>query len=91
MPDVLTAEEAAEYLRLPESTLLSKVRAGLIPAVKIGRVWRFSQRQLLAWLEREADEEEEDRALAAATMAAFHDPANQERIPADEVEARLVG
>lgn len=54
LPDVLTLEEAAEYLRVSPELLRRKAREGLIPGVRIGRHWRFSRRQLLEWLESAA-------------------------------------
>jgi|GEM_PF-643108 len=44
--DVMTAKEAAAYLRIARATLYRLAAKGQIPAVKVGRVWRFS-RQLL--------------------------------------------
>lgn len=49
--EVLTTREAAEFLSMHEKTLVRKARAGLIPAGRTGRAWRFSKRQLIAWLE----------------------------------------
>ena len=89
MPEVMTIEQAAEYLRLPKKTLVVWVREGLIPGIKIGRLWRFSQRQLLKWVEDHASDEEEDRLLAEATQRAYEDPDNQERFTLDEVKASL--
>ena len=57
-PEVMTAEEAAAFLRLPVSLLLRKVREGQLPGAKIGRVWRFSRRFLLEWLENASIPEE---------------------------------
>jgi excisionase family DNA binding protein len=85
----MTIEQAAEYLQLPKNTLAAWVREGLVPAVKIGRLWRFSRRQLLAWVEALASDEEEDRLLAEATQRAYEDPDNQERFTLDEVKASL--
>ena len=49
--DVLTAEEAAAYLRIARATLYRLAAKGRIPAVKVGRVWRFSRSLLDEWLE----------------------------------------
>jgi len=57
-PEVMTAEEAAAFLRLPLSLLLRKAREGLIPGAKIGRSWRFSRRLLLEWIEEASITEE---------------------------------
>ena len=57
-PDILTVEEAAEYLRVSPSTVRRMARTGLLPGVRIGRQWRFSRRQLLEWVEEAAIPEE---------------------------------
>ena len=38
---ILTADELAEILRLKPSTLRKMVREGKIPAIKLGRIYRF--------------------------------------------------
>lgn len=48
--DVMTLEEAAEYLRVHPRTLRMKASEGKIPGAKIGRVWRFHRQQLESWL-----------------------------------------
>lgn len=50
-PEVMTAEEAAAFLRLPANLLVRKAREGQIPGARIGRRWRFSRRLLLEWIE----------------------------------------
>ena len=50
LPDVLTANEVAQYLRLSAATVYRWVQAGEIPAVRIGRVWRFQRELLDEWL-----------------------------------------
>lgn len=54
--EVLTAEEAAEFLHFNPVTIRLKARSGEIPGRKIGKEWRFSRRRLLEWLE-EGDRE----------------------------------
>jgi excisionase family DNA binding protein len=49
--EVLTAEEAAEFLGFNPVTVRQKARLGEIPGRKIGKEWRFSRRRLLEWLE----------------------------------------
>lgn len=48
--DVMTLDEAAEYLRVHPRTLRMKASQGKIPGAKIGRVWRFHRQQLESWL-----------------------------------------
>lgn len=52
MPEdaVLTAEEAADLLRVSTKTLLTMARDGLLPGTKVGRSWRFLRADLLAYV-----------------------------------------
>jgi excisionase family DNA binding protein len=43
---LLTAEEVAELLRLPVSTIYDLARTGRLPHLRIGRALRFSQSDL---------------------------------------------
>jgi excisionase family DNA binding protein len=47
---LLTAEEVAELLRLPVSTIYDLARTGRLPHLRIGRALRFSQNDLEAHL-----------------------------------------
>ncbi len=49
---LMTVKGVAEYLQLKESTIYSWAQDGKIPAIKIGRTWRFRRADLDAWLER---------------------------------------
>ena len=50
VPDVLTAEQAAELLQVDAADLLALADAGEVPGRRIGEQWRFSRPALLAWL-----------------------------------------
>ena len=47
--------EAAEYLRIHPRTLTRMARNGEIPSIQIGRLWRFRQSDLDAWLTRKVN------------------------------------
>lgn len=47
---LLTADEVAELLRLPVSTVYDLARTGRLPHLRIGRALRFSQSDLEAHL-----------------------------------------
>lgn len=49
-PDVMTLQEAAAFLRCHPKTLRLMAAAGRIPAVRVGRLWRFSRRRLTEWV-----------------------------------------
>ncbi len=46
-----TVNEVAAYLRVQPATVRALARRGEIPAVKIGRVWRFDAGRFRAHLE----------------------------------------
>src|SRR5476649_893223 len=47
----LTTEEVLEYLQVNLRTVYRLIKAGRIPAVRVGRQWRFRKRDIDAWLE----------------------------------------
>ena len=49
---LLNVKQVAQYLQLKQSTIYSWAQDGKIPAIKIGRTWRFRRSDLDAWLER---------------------------------------
>lgn len=51
-PDVLTVDQAAQLLQLHVQVVRKLARDGDLPGRKLGGSWRFSRRQLLAWIER---------------------------------------
>jgi excisionase family DNA binding protein len=46
---LLDSNEAAELLRIHPKTLQRMARKGEIPAIQIGKLWRFSTSSLLLW------------------------------------------
>ncbi|HET91341.1 MAG TPA: DNA-binding protein [Chloroflexi bacterium] len=52
-PEIMTTQEVAEYLRLAEATIYKLAQSGELPAVKVGRTWRFKRELIDAWF-REA-------------------------------------
>lgn len=47
----LTTEEVLEYLQVNLRTVYRLIKAGKIPAVRVGRQWRFRKTDIDAWLE----------------------------------------
>jgi excisionase family DNA binding protein len=64
----LTTEEVLAYLQVNLRTVYRLIKAGKIPAVRVGRQWRFRKRDIDAWFD----------AQRTATAAPFQ-PASQER------------
>jgi excisionase family DNA binding protein len=47
----LTTEEVLAYLHVNLRTVYRLIKAGKIPAVRVGRQWRFRKRDIDAWLD----------------------------------------
>ena len=47
----LTTEEVLEYLQINLRTVYRLIKAGKIPAVRVGRQWRFRKGDIDAWLD----------------------------------------
>jgi len=51
---LLTPEEVARILSLTRLQFIRQSRAGRIPAVRIGKVWRYRPESIRAWLDKQA-------------------------------------
>ena len=47
----LTTEEVLEYLQVNLRTVYRLIKAGKIPAVRVGRQWRFREEEIRRWLD----------------------------------------
>ncbi len=63
----LTTEEVLEYLQVNLRTVYRLIKAGRIPAVRVGRQWRFRKSDLDTWLEGQRTQAA--RPQASATVA----------------------
>ena len=50
MPQIMTTKELAKYLKLHEITICKYAAEGKIPAIRIGRVWRFDKEAIDRWI-----------------------------------------
>jgi excisionase family DNA binding protein len=50
LPEILTLNEAAAYLRLPEEEVLDQIHNQGLPGRKIGNQWRFLKAAIQDWL-----------------------------------------
>lgn len=48
---LLNADEAAQLLHVPRSTLYELVRSRHLPHVRVGRALRFTRNQLARWVD----------------------------------------
>ena len=54
MQKVMRVDEVAKYLGVVPDTVYRKARRGEIPAVKMGKIWRFPKDALDKWLNETA-------------------------------------
>ena len=65
----LTTEEVLEYLQVNLRTIYRLIKAGKIPAVRVGRQWRFRKRDIDAWLDSQRPRGERPAVPAPSTPA----------------------
>src|SRR5688500_9410946 len=65
----LTTEEVLEYLQVNLRTVYRLIKAGKIPAVRVGRQWRFRKRDIDAWLDSQRSRNDAPAAAGAAPAA----------------------
>ncbi len=54
--DIMTLEEVAEYLRMKPQTIYSWAQERKIPAVKLGKEWRFKKSVIDRWFDQHFDD-----------------------------------
>jgi excisionase family DNA binding protein len=85
----LTTEEVLEYLQVNLRTVYRLIKAGKIPAVRVGRQWRFRKRDIDAWLDSQRTQSGGGAAAAAAvTPAARHHGRARVLVVDDEASIR---
>src|ERR1043165_3748437 len=80
----LTTEEVLEYLQVNLRTVYRLIKAGKIPAVRVGRQWRFRKRDIDAWLDSQRPRGGRGSASAQAS------PAQTPRSSADRLRILVV-
>ena len=52
LAQIMTTKEMAKYLKLHQITICKLSKEGKIPAIQIGRVWRFDKEVIDEWIAR---------------------------------------
>jgi len=85
----LTTEEVLEYLQVNLRTVYRLIKAGKIPAVRVGRQWRFRKRDIDAWLDSQRPGAA-NGAANGATAAVAEQPRNsRQRVLVVDDEASI--
>lgn len=53
--EVMTIRDVAQYLRISEAKVYELARSGTIPALRIGKSWRFQKDLLKDWIRKGAE------------------------------------
>ncbi|MFA5872881.1 MAG: helix-turn-helix domain-containing protein [Anaerolineales bacterium] len=51
----MTVHDVAEYLRLSEAKVYKMAREGHLPALRMGKTWRFKRELVDEWIRRETE------------------------------------
>lgn len=70
----LTTEEVLDYLQVNLRTVYRLIKAGKIPAVRVGRQWRFRRADLDAWLDGQQSRRSRSAPVAAAAPTSLERP-----------------
>ena len=68
----LTTEEVLAYLQVNLRTVYRLIKAGKIPAVRVGRQWRFRKRDIDAWLDSQRTQSGAGATPTAAPLRPEH-------------------
>ena len=60
MAHIMTTKELSRYLKLHEITICKYAAEGKIPAIRIGRVWRFDKDAIDDWIRTVQNEKKDD-------------------------------
>jgi excisionase family DNA binding protein len=85
----LTTEEVLEYLQVNLRTVYRLIKAGKIPAVRVGRQWRFRKRDIDAWLETQRPRGARAASAGSAPRAAAASGGGRPRVLVVDDEATI--
>jgi excisionase family DNA binding protein len=84
----LTTEEVLEYLQVNLRTVYRLIKAGKIPAVRVGRQWRFRKRDIDAWLDTQRPRADRGPAATATDRPQARDGRSRVLVVDDESSIR---
>lgn len=84
----LTTEEVLEYLQVNLRTVYRLIKAGKIPAVRVGRQWRFRKRDIDSWLDTQRPGGERMPQMAVADKPQVREGRSRVLVADDESSIR---
>ncbi|MDQ7840632.1 MAG: helix-turn-helix domain-containing protein [bacterium] len=64
-PTIMTVQEVARYLRVHAITVYRMIRLGQLPAIRVGRGWRFKKDEIDSWLHKHESNSQDQPAKPA--------------------------
>jgi excisionase family DNA binding protein len=52
---IMTVHDVAEYLRVSEAKVYKMANEGCVPALRMGKAWRFKKELIDEWIRRETE------------------------------------
>ena len=83
MHEIMTIEEVAAYLRVPEKTVYEWAQKGIIPGGKIGTTWRFKSADIQKWINEKINKEN-----LTNKDQKFYNPLSPETILIKEIDSK---
>lgn len=72
---MLTTDQISKWLGIAPRTVCTWAEVNEIPAVKVGRQWRFRRSEIILWLQQ--SQVNQPQARTHATLALSRDPASE--------------
>ena len=85
----LTTEQVLDYLRVNLRTVYRLIKAGKIPAVRVGRQWRFRKRDIDAWLDSQRRGSGSPQVVASESGNGKRDMVSHARVLVVDDEANI--
>jgi excisionase family DNA binding protein len=81
MTDLMTTHQVQELLQVDRTTIYRMVESGRLPAIRVGKQWRFPRLEIERWLQAQAVAPGTGPASASETATAFASFSPAEAIP----------
>ncbi|MGQ9491741.1 MAG: helix-turn-helix domain-containing protein [Anaerolineae bacterium] len=75
MTDLLTTRQVQTLLRVDRTTIYRMVEGGQLPAIRVGKQWRFARAEIERWLQAARARQVQFQADVSGTLAANTAPA----------------
>ena len=90
-PEILTAKDVAEFLRVSERTIYDWATAGVIPCGKLGTAWRFKRSEVEKWVDHQlAPPAKKDVTFSPVKINEILDPSHVRVLQSDSKDNALL-